>query len=439
MAFERRDGSGGAVDTELTADITNVSLSLTILSATGWPSGGANGPFFIIIDYDVAGKEKVEVASRTGTTLTVANTSKRGIDDTPASGHLAGAKVRFCFTEQDRDEANYTMAQTVGKVTTKGDLIAATAAQTFARLAVGANNTALVADSAQATGMKWAAIDSATVNVSGTPTTIAPDDAAAAGSGPGMAKVDHRHGIAGATAVSIGTANAEGVSTSFARADHTHDLIAGSVAAGDIAAGAVANGAALLGTGQSLVYVQAGNPGAVGANLLWFNTTKRTWLVRNAANTAWEVLESHGLSVEYTPTLFNVTLGSGGLNKARYRRSGGNVIGDGMLILGTGGDVTGRIAIGLPVNAKNYTGVYSEFFFHAATRASDVSVPAVQAAVGVVSVGTSNNQPDRMDFFATAGVAIGWDNTIPFDWTASDRMSYFFEYEPASLEDTNFV
>jgi len=40
----------------------------------------------------------------------------------------------------------------------KGDLVPGTGADTFARLAVGANNTVLTADSAEATGMKWAAV-----------------------------------------------------------------------------------------------------------------------------------------------------------------------------------------------------------------------------------------------------------------------------------------
>ena len=38
----------------------------------------------------------------------------------------------------------------------KGDLVPGTGADTFARLAVGANNTVLTADSAEATGLKWA-------------------------------------------------------------------------------------------------------------------------------------------------------------------------------------------------------------------------------------------------------------------------------------------
>ena len=42
-------------------------------------------------------------------------------------------------------------------VDAKGDIIAATAADTVARLAVGANDTILTADSSTATGLKWAA------------------------------------------------------------------------------------------------------------------------------------------------------------------------------------------------------------------------------------------------------------------------------------------
>lgn len=54
------------------------------------------------------------------------------------------------------NNANAAIAKTI--VDAKGDIIAATAADTVSRLAVGANDTVLTADSSTATGLKWAAV-----------------------------------------------------------------------------------------------------------------------------------------------------------------------------------------------------------------------------------------------------------------------------------------
>jgi hypothetical protein len=53
----------------------------------------------------------------------------------------------------------------------KGDLVPGTGADTFARLAVGANGTVLTADSAEATGLKWATPSSGLTYAAWTPTT----------------------------------------------------------------------------------------------------------------------------------------------------------------------------------------------------------------------------------------------------------------------------
>lgn len=69
----------------------------------------------------------------------------------------------------------------------KGDLAAGTGADTAAKLTVGANDTILMADSAQTTGLKWVA--------SQTPSTQAFADAAAEGTADTYARGDHKHGM----------------------------------------------------------------------------------------------------------------------------------------------------------------------------------------------------------------------------------------------------
>lgn len=63
----------------------------------------------------------------------------------------SGTDLDFSWVAQDDSNAIQNAI-----VDAKGDLIAATAADTPSRLAVGANGTILTADSAEATGMKWA-------------------------------------------------------------------------------------------------------------------------------------------------------------------------------------------------------------------------------------------------------------------------------------------
>ena len=69
----------------------------------------------------------------------------------------------------------------------KGDLISASAANTPALVTVGANDSILMADSAQAAGLKW--VDPAT------PSTQAFGDAAAEGTSDTFTRGDHKHAM----------------------------------------------------------------------------------------------------------------------------------------------------------------------------------------------------------------------------------------------------
>jgi hypothetical protein len=98
------------------------------------------------------------------------------VTDLPADFEVFGQAV----DTQMLTNANAAIAKTI--VDAKGDIIAATAADTVSRLAVGANNTVLTADSAEATGMKWAAPAAggmtllSTTTLSGASTTISSID-----------------------------------------------------------------------------------------------------------------------------------------------------------------------------------------------------------------------------------------------------------------------
>ena len=150
--YTKRAYKGNATATTLTASMSNVATSCTIAAYTGWPIG--SDPFYVVISPGTAAEEKVLV-TRTGSTDTTLNvvSGGRGADDTSAQSHDSGAGIYPVFTAVDAAEAN-VVASTQ---TTKGDLLVHTGSA-HARLAVGTNGHALVADSAEANGVKWAAV-----------------------------------------------------------------------------------------------------------------------------------------------------------------------------------------------------------------------------------------------------------------------------------------
>lgn len=83
--------AGDAIITTITADIAPGDLTIQIASNSGWPSGAGAKPFVaMLVSADLLTHEKILVASRTGTTLTV---SLRAWDQTVASGFSSGATI----------------------------------------------------------------------------------------------------------------------------------------------------------------------------------------------------------------------------------------------------------------------------------------------------------------------------------------------------------
>jgi hypothetical protein len=95
-----------------------------------------------------------------GDTLTISR-GQAGTGTAGVSGiaHGAGATIRHVLTSDDLDYFRDGLPASI--FTTKGDIVAATAAKTASRLGVGTNGQALTANSSTATGLAWATITGA--------------------------------------------------------------------------------------------------------------------------------------------------------------------------------------------------------------------------------------------------------------------------------------
>jgi len=149
MAYAtRRSYAGAAPACTLTNSITAGDTSALLTGdVTNWTTT-ASGPFFMVIDPGLSTEEKVLVGSRSGSSL---SSITRGVDGTTAASHNAGATCYPVFTAVDADQANAVAAT----LTTKGDLLVTTGSA-LNRLAVGTDGQALVASAAATNGVTWA-------------------------------------------------------------------------------------------------------------------------------------------------------------------------------------------------------------------------------------------------------------------------------------------
>jgi hypothetical protein len=159
-----RKFSTTSVATQLVSTISNSQTTITVAAGTGsllmggvTLAAGNVDQFLVALDVDTQNEEIVAVTNISGDTLTVV----RARAGTSGITHTAGASVKHVFTGDDATffttgTATADAAIPKSVVTTKGDLVTATASATPARLGIGSNGQVLTADSTTATGIKWA-------------------------------------------------------------------------------------------------------------------------------------------------------------------------------------------------------------------------------------------------------------------------------------------
>lgn len=161
----RRSYQGKPVSNTLGSQLlvggTSISLAATM---SGWPTTAE--PFFCVIDAGTAKEEKVCVVYATTTTLTVvdpadytspwgASANGRGVDNTTAYQHEAGAVIYPCITAREMDEAN----ELVSKYASQGAVVYQ-GASTFTELAIGTAGQVLKVNSG-ATAPEWGQVPTA--------------------------------------------------------------------------------------------------------------------------------------------------------------------------------------------------------------------------------------------------------------------------------------
>ena len=376
----RRHYKGNAAVTRLTSGIGAGDTSFTINDPTGWPTGGANGPFSVILDPDVPGKEEhVLVANQAAGSCTGVT---RAYGDTSATTHSAGVDgtVIHGVTKNDYDEANRHIFDTAQDDHTQYLNSARHAAIVHTSAMLGTDSVGtdeIQANAVTALELANDAVDTgAILNLAVTAAKIANDTITATQ-------------IAN---LAIGTAEIADLAVTAAK------IANDTITATQLAANAV--GASELATG------------AVSATADIVDSIITLAKFASEAGTVW------ASGNPFT----NLTLGAGGVTYARHFKLGRLCVAFVGFQLGTGGDLASPgLAITLPFTAASVSGFGgsdASVGGFCAARAFDNSTSNRVSGTGVLST------TECLNFVAAFSSSV-WNFANPFDWSTAGAGSKF--------------
>jgi hypothetical protein len=156
-----RATSGKALSSQLNAtglaSTYTTGQTFTVLDASTWidiatgnPLGQDGSPFTVAVDYGGSAEEKILCSGISGNVITIwtdGTLNGRGYDGSSATLHSANAIAVPVWTATEADEANRAVQNTIGRVTTVGDMLYATSSSAIGRLGIGASGSILVAGS----------------------------------------------------------------------------------------------------------------------------------------------------------------------------------------------------------------------------------------------------------------------------------------------------
>jgi hypothetical protein len=138
--------------------VVATGTATTLLGGVTLAAGNVD-QFTVAIDPDTVNEEIVFITGVSGDTFTIV----RARAGTTGITHASGASVRHVLTSDDLNF--FKTAVQPSTFTAKGQLLSASASATTAVLNVGTNDYVLTADSAQSTGLKWAAAPTTSLNL----------------------------------------------------------------------------------------------------------------------------------------------------------------------------------------------------------------------------------------------------------------------------------